>query len=159
MNLYRIGPDNRLEQLDGLGASYRDGARWNLPGQPALYFACSPAVALLEMAHYLPSPRLVPPNFAMGIYRLPDELKTETLSRNQLPNDWAQYPYPKSTQELGTQWLIANRSPALLVPSAAVPQGLEHNALVNPAHPHRHGLELVEVIHELYNERIFAGLE
>ena len=56
MRLYRICHARYLEDLRGLGASYRDGARWNEPGFPIVYFAETPSVAMLEMAHYLPSP-------------------------------------------------------------------------------------------------------
>ena len=48
------------------GASYRDGARWNEPGFPVVYFAEIPSVVMLEMAHYLPSPRLVPLGYRLG---------------------------------------------------------------------------------------------
>ena len=34
MRLYRICHVRYLEDLRGLGASYRDGARWNEPGFP-----------------------------------------------------------------------------------------------------------------------------
>lgn len=63
MRLFRICPEQYLENYSGLGASYRDGARWNKAGIPVLYFALSPAVALLEMGNYLPSPRLVPKSY------------------------------------------------------------------------------------------------
>ena len=57
MRLYRICRVRYLENLRGLGASYRDGARWNDPGFLIVHFAETPSVAMLEMAHYLPSPR------------------------------------------------------------------------------------------------------
>ena len=56
MRLYRICHVRYLEDLRGLGASYRDGARWNEPGFPIVYFAETPSVAMRKMAHYLPSP-------------------------------------------------------------------------------------------------------
>ena len=65
MRLYRICHVRYLEDLRGLGASYRDGARWNEPGFPIVYFAETPSVAMLEMAHYLPSPRLAPPGYRL----------------------------------------------------------------------------------------------
>ncbi len=66
MRLYRICPERFLENYSGLGASFQDGARWNSKGYPALYFALSPATAMLEMANYLPSPRLVPADYRLG---------------------------------------------------------------------------------------------
>ncbi|MDD9984143.1 MAG: RES family NAD+ phosphorylase [Gammaproteobacteria bacterium] len=70
MRLYRICHVRYLQDLRGLGASYRDGARWNEPGFPVVYFAETPSVAMLEMAHYLPSPRLVPPGYRLGVYEV-----------------------------------------------------------------------------------------
>lgn len=61
MQLFRICPEPYLENPSGPGGSHQDGARWNSPGHPVLYFALSASTALLEMANYIPSPRLVPP--------------------------------------------------------------------------------------------------
>ena len=158
MRLYRVCPDRYLENYSGTGASYRDGARWNLPGHPVLYFATSPSVALLEMANYLPSPRFVPSSYRMGIYEIPDTVGIYRFSTDQLPADWAAYPYPASTQQLGSDWLQNTRSVMLLVPSAAVPGGLEQIAVINPQHPDINQLELVGQLRELYNERAFLGL-
>ena len=58
MQLYRICPEAFLENYSGEGASFRSGGRWNQPGQRVLYFASSAAVAMLEVANYLPSPAL-----------------------------------------------------------------------------------------------------
>ena len=157
MKLYRIGPESLLENYSGLGASYRDGARWNSPGLPVLYFACSPAVALLEMANYLPSPRLVPPGYRLGIYQLPDSIKPRQLPRRQLPDDWAHYPHPIATQGIGDKWLKAGREALMLVPSAAVPAGLEQIAVFNPQHPDSKRIRLLEVVETIYNSRMFSG--
>lgn len=158
MRLYRICPERFLENYQGLGASYQDGARWNSPCHPALYFALSPATAMLEMANYLPSPRLVPADYRLGICELPDTITIDELSAKQLPNNWAVYPYPTSTQQLGDQWLGYGNSLALLVPSTAVSRGLEKIALINPAHPDCKNIRLMESVTELYNERSFSGI-
>jgi len=159
MKLYRIGPKMYLENYQGLGASYQDGGRWNRVGQPVLYFAQSPATALLEMGNYLPSPRLTPKNYQLGIYKLPDDLALDQISCDQLIDDWAQFPYPSSTQDIGGKWLDLNQSIGLIVPSAAVPAGLEKNILINPKHKDISHLKLIESTEELYNHRIFSGLK
>ncbi|PLC49578.1 hypothetical protein CR159_11615 [Pollutimonas subterranea] len=157
MQLFRICPEQYIENYSGLGASYRDGARWNKAGIPVLYFALTPAVALLEMGNYLPSPRLVPKSYRLGIYELPDSALCESLDRDQLPDDWPQYPYPESTQSIGTEWLKKCGALVLRVPSAAVPAGLEQIAVVNPRHPDCRQLTLVDIKTDLYNKRIFQG--
>lgn len=158
MQLFRICPESRLEQFDGLGASYKDGARWNSAGRPALYFACSAAVALLEMAHYLPSPRLIPASYRLGVYQLPDDVPVDVLSDDSLPDGWAEYPWPRATQALGDAWLAAGTGLILTLPSCAVAGGLERSALFNPRHADAGKLKLVRVIEHLYNERAFAGI-
>ncbi|MEM9154933.1 MAG: RES family NAD+ phosphorylase [Cyanobacteria bacterium P01_F01_bin.33] len=158
MRLYRIAKEKYLASFSGRGKSFLDGARWNQPGFSVLYFAPSPAVALLEMANYLPSPRLVPKNYRLGIYELPDEVSCKTLEIADMPPDWAKYPYPASTQAIGSEWLREGASLCLFVPSAAVPSGLEQVVVVNPMHPEIATLKLVDVRAHLYNDRAFQGI-
>ena len=100
-----------LEDLRGLGASYRDGARWNEPGFPIVHFAETPSVAMLEMAHYLPSPRLVPPGYRLGVYEVSDEVALERWHVHDLPEGWDRYPHPRSTRRMGTLWLMRKERP------------------------------------------------
>ena len=158
MRLYRICPKVYLENYTGLGASYRDGGRWNHAGLPVMYFALSPSTALLEMANYLPSPRFVPATYRLGIYELPGRIPVDQLSDEQLPDDWAMFPYPASTQEIGSQWLKSNKKVGMLVPSAAVPDGLEHILLFNPAHKNSERIRLVRHTSNLYNKRMFSRI-
>jgi RES domain-containing protein len=158
MRLYRIAPEVYLEDYRGLGASYRDGARWNRAGQPVLYFTLSAATALLEMANYLPSPRLIPDGYRLGIYEIPDELPLHILAEDSLPADWANYPYPVSTQGIGGAWLEKEEEVGLLVPSAAVSEGLEKILVINPLHPDCLKIRLIKSTPELFNKRTFSGL-
>jgi len=158
MRLYRICPEQFLENYSGLGASYQDGGRWNSKGHLVLYFALSPSTAMLEMANYLPSPRLVPDDYRLGIYELPDTVAISDLPAEQLPNNWAVYPYPTSTQKIGDEWLSNGNAFALRVPSTAVPCGLEKIAVINPIHPDCKKIHLSELVTELYNLRSFSGI-
>lgn len=155
MQLYRICPDRYLEDYSGLGASFRDGARWNVKGSPVIYFATSASLAMLELANYLPSPRLVPPHYRLGIYTLSGRVKVDTWRVSDMPDDWNQYPYPISTQQIGTAWLKMRKRLALRVPSAAVPGGLEECLVVNPLHSAVNQIKLVDTKSNIYSERIF----
>ena len=155
MRLYRICPENLLENYSGRGASYQDGGRWNRAGLPVLYFACSASVAMLEMANYLRSPGLVPKSYRLGIFETGDT-GYEQWGIEDLPAGWNDYPYPAATQALGSRWLQATTSALLLVPSAAIPAGLENIALVNPAHPDARQLKLVSVEKDIFNKRAFS---
>ncbi|WP_434361559.1 RES family NAD+ phosphorylase [Parasalinivibrio latis] len=158
MKLFRICPEQYLENYSGLGASFQDGARWNHPGIPVMYFSPSPAVCMLEMANYLPSPRLVPKTYRLGTYDLPDTL-IDSLDHDSLPDDWDAYPHGLQARVIGTEWLQSGQNVGLLVPSAAVPSALENVVLVNPAHPQVKKLKLVASTSELFNQRAFAGLK
>jgi RES domain-containing protein len=156
MELYRICPEHYLENFSGMGASFTHGARWNLKAYPVLYFALSPSVAMLEMANYLPSPRLVPKNYRLGVYHLPEQY-IEHFSA-PLTEEWAEYPYPLSTQILGSQWLSKSSNTALVLPSAATPNGLESIAMLNPLHGGIKQLALVKSYQDIFNKRAFTGL-
>lgn len=157
MQLYRICPDRYLEDYSGLGASYRDGARWNVEGIPVIYFATSASLAMLELANYLPSPRLVPANYRLGIYTLSGRTKVDTWSVDDLPEQWNEYPYPTSTQQLGAAWLKSKKRVALRVPSAAVPGGLETCVVINPLHAAINQLKLVDQRRDIYSKRLFTS--
>lgn len=157
MQLYRICPERYLEDYSGLGASYHDGARWNIQGVPVIYFATSASLAMLELANYLPSPRLVPVNYRLGIYSLSGRVKADTWDVHDLPKQWNEYPYPLTTQQRGTAWLRSTQRLALRVPSAAVPDGLEKCVMINPRHSAIKQLKLIDQKRDIYSNRIFVS--
>ena len=157
MRLYRICPVDHLESYQGLGANYRDGGRWNEPGIPALYFAETASVAMLEMAHYLPTPRLVPPTVRLAVYEVADDPPAERWTVDDLPADRDRFPYPLSTQRMGSDWLRRGRASLVGIPSAAVPGGLENIVLAGPARLHAVSIRLHSVQERLYNPRAFGS--
>lgn len=157
MRLFRIGPDQHIDNMSGLGGSYRDGARWNSAGVAVLYFGTTPSVAMLELANYIPSPRDLPDSYRLAVFEAPDD-EVETWPVDRLPADWAEFPYPSSTQQLGTQWLRRREKLVLLVPSCAVAGGMENIAVVNPLHPGVSKIRLLEKYDAIYNERMFKGI-
>lgn len=157
MRLYRICRVEHLENHQGLGASYRDGGRWNEPGIPALCFAETASVAMLEMANYLPSPRLVPASYRLGIYEISGSPPMERWTVDDLPSGWGRFPYPLSTQRMGSDWLRRGRAPLLLIPSAAVAGGLENIVLASPARLDAASIRLSAVHEHLYNPRAFGS--
>lgn len=158
MLLYRIVPEIYVDNCTGKGASFMDGARWNKSGVPVLYFAFSPSVAMLEMANYFPSPRLIPKNRVLGIYSLPDDIAYSELTVSELANDWAAYPYTNSTQEAGLEWLLGNNELMLKVPSVSTPAALESIAVINPTHEEIKKLKIKDIKKDIFNERSFTGI-
>jgi len=159
LRLYRITKQAWLEDYQGRGGdSYRHGARFNLANTPVLYFSETPAVAMLEMGHYLPSPQLVPASYRLGVYQLPDDVAQEEIALSDLPPGWHQYPSLPAVQQLGDHRLQQGHSLIIWLPTAAVqPFGSMRNAMVNPLHPDISKLKLIDAIADFYNPRLFTG--
>ena len=159
MRLFRISSLEHLDDLSGLGASYQGGGRWNEPGVPVLYFAQTASVAMLEMANYLPSPRLVPKNYRLGIFEVDGDVLMEHWTLDEMPDDWRDFPYPKSTQTLGTDWLINGQAQLLAVPSTVVPGGLENTVLASPSRLGPETVRLRAAEADIFNSRAFASTD
>ena len=157
MWLYRICHVEYLENLEGRGASYVNGGRWNRPGVPVLYFAESASVAMLEMANYLPSPRLIPSTYRLGIYEIAADAPVIRWAEKDLPAGWNGFPYPQWTQEKGSHWLTHGKESMLAVPSVAVPGGLESIVLASPLRQAATPIRLVRSLRDIYDSRVFAG--
>ena len=156
MRLFRIGHLKYLDDLSGMGASFTDGGRWNAQGVPVLYFAQAASIAMLEMANYLPSTRMVPTNYRLGIFEVADDMPMDCWALKDLPGDWREFPYPRSTQRLGTHWLQQAEAPLHAVPSTVVPGGLENIVLASPSRLDISKVKLLSVEQDIYGLRIFA---
>lgn len=128
MELFRLGACQYSSDLSGEGAKIYSG-RWNSEGIPAVYFASSRALAVLEVLVHLPT-GLIPDNFCMANF----ELKANFAEFNveDLPANWFGYPFLKRTQLLGNQFFKDNKFLLLKVPSAIVSG--DFNYVVNPLH-------------------------
>ena len=107
-------------------------------------------------ANYMGSPRLVPPNYRMGLYELPDA-DNETWDVSQMPDNWRAFPYPPATQKMGGDWLSKQKATLLVLPCVATPFGLDQIALFNPLHAGVKNLVLKEVSEEIYSPRMFSS--
>lgn len=156
MRIYRICRVEHLENFEGRGASFRDGGRWNVAGVPVLYFAESASIAMLEMANYLPSPRLVPATYRLGVYEVASSASITRWPVRDLPKDWDEFPHSQWTRKEGTEWLLHGRESLLCVPSAAVPGGLGNIVLASPQRLAPPGIRLAEALEHIYDSRAFA---
>ena len=108
----------------------RVGSRWTPVGYPAVYLASSVALAVLEtLAHadwsVMPTHRLI-------TVEIPSSVPIATVDFGALPPDWRATPPPATLQRIGRDWLDADETALLRVPSVLVPQ--EFNFILNPAH-------------------------
>jgi RES domain-containing protein len=114
-----------------------NGGRWNPNGVRMMYAGSSPAVAQLEYI-CIKGNAVSTKAWYMITYDIADDSLVASLDVTNLPNDWAQLPHPKSTQDFGKQWLEGKEEPFLKVPSSRINitfYPLEFNLLINPDFP------------------------
>lgn len=114
--------------LSGEGARLY-GGRWNGRGTPVAYLTSSRPLAVLEVLAQLTSAAELK-RYALVAVRFDDAFMTDLPS---LPDDWRAMPSPRSTAQIGDEWIAAQSSLVLRVPSVILPD--EDNYLLNPHHP------------------------
>ena len=117
--------------FDGEGARIA-GGRWNRIGIPMIYTADSLALAILEITVHLSKEDLLQKYYVHMSVQFDSTLVT-LLDLAEIPDDWDSLPPSESTQNIGTQWALSQKSVILKVPSTVVRQ--EFNYLINPVHP------------------------
>lgn len=136
MRVFRLCKKNFVT-LDGEGAKLW-GGRWNLPGYPMVYTSTQLSLALLELLVHT-DVDLIPTELVSLEIDLPDVISSERLN---FPPAWLINKENYLLQEAGTDWLKAQRSALLLVPSVIVPNEL--NVLINPLHPQASLIKLIQ---------------
>jgi len=76
----------------------------------------------------------------LAVAEIPDNVSHIELAPRGLPKDWFVDPAPELLGDIGTQFVLEAKAAVLIVPSAIAP--VEHNWLVNPAHPDFHRMKL-----------------
>jgi len=128
--------------LSGNGARLVAG-RWHHAGQPMVYTAMEPSLAVLE----------VRVNLALAFEDLPLDyvllrIDTGTASTELLDH------LPPDPRDFGDDWLTARRSALLQVPSVIVPQA--SNVLINPLHPEAVQARIIEVTRFAFDARLWS---
>ncbi|MEX3952716.1 RES family NAD+ phosphorylase [Paraburkholderia sp. EG287B] len=152
MEFWRISNYADLRGIGGLRAS----GRWHYRGQPVVYLAENPALALLEtmVHHEFGSPQALPDNYQLLRVEIAEGAAIAELTANVIPDDWRQN--ADWTQAAGSEWLAAGQELLLKVPSAILPHS--YNYLFNPAHPGAGSAIVAEVLKVPYDPRIRAIL-
>lgn len=129
--LYRVlRKDYARAPFDGEGA-YRYGGRWSSPGVRLSYTSEHQSLAMLEYFVHLDKDD-PPPDLALAIAELPDNISREHLDLSNLPAGWRDAEAPPVLAGFGDEFVRRGKHCALLVPSVLAPR--EHNWLLNPAH-------------------------
>lgn len=137
------------QPLSGEGAR-RLGGRWNHRGVPLIYLAESIALATLEVLVHLQDAETLS-KYALAEIRFDNTLVHE-LRPEDLPQDWNVFPHPLSTKELGQQWVDAQSSALLKVPSSVSPR--EANYLLNPEHPDANSVEVAAILDHGFDRKL-----
>ena len=149
-------PDYEADDLTGAGAK-KTGGRWNEKGSPVVYASSTRALACLETIVHLNAGGL-PLNRYLVALDVPDDLwataRHETAAT--LNVGWDAEPAGRVSIRLGTDWLAANSSAILVVPSVIVPE--EFNILVNPLHPEAHALTATKMRKWTFDPRISTNI-
>jgi RES domain-containing protein len=127
MIVFRISNELYKNDISGEGAAL-NGSRWNSRRTRILYTGEYISLVILESLVHLRSLDVPERQYLLQI-ELPDGEFAE-IKESKLKDQWQQH--PNYTQWMGDQFVLANQSLILKVPSAIVPQ--EHNLLVNPLH-------------------------
>lgn len=130
MQVFRLTRKKYKIGLSGKGAAVM-GARWNSKGTEIIYTSASRALAMAEVFIHLSLNKL-PSDFVMLEINIPESLKMGTLTAEELPIQWNDFPYCLHTQQFGDRLISDNTHAFLQVPSAVVPG--DFNYLLNPYH-------------------------
>ena len=131
MKVYRIVKEKFVGDLSGEGARLF-GGRWNKQGDALLYCSEHLSLCVLEILVHTEQ-QLISNDFWFVEIEIPDS-NIVTIKPNKLPSTWRANPPASSTQVFGSEWLKSQKSLAIKVPSAVLPN--EFNILVNPIHKH-----------------------
>src|SRR6185369_11968047 len=127
MIVYRISNELYKNDISGNGAAI-NGSRWNSKGARMVYTGEYISLVILESLVHLRAIDIPEKQYLLQI-ELPDGDFSE-IKLSKIKDNWQQH--LAYTQWMGDQFVLANQSLILKVPSAIVPQ--EHNFLVNPLH-------------------------
>ncbi|WP_354677524.1 RES family NAD+ phosphorylase [Cupriavidus plantarum] len=150
MILWRISNYADLKGIGGL----RAGGRWHFPGQPVVYLAEHPALALLEVLVHHEVSRIedLPRNYQLSKVDVDDAVAVASIA--DLPADWKQN--AGWSRNAGTEWLSVRSSLLLKVPSVLVPYA--SNYVFNPSHPDAEKARILEAERVEHDPRILSLL-
>jgi len=125
-----IKAEHANDAFAGEGAR-RGGGRWNSKGVRVVYASGSLSLATLEVmvhTHFYSALK-----YYVCIPIDIDPSLSQSISIEDLPDNWKTDPIPQSIKKVGDRWIQNQESVILKVPSAIIP--VEYNYLINPSHP------------------------
>jgi RES domain-containing protein len=109
------------------------GGRWNRAGDHVVYCSSNKPLALAGLVQNFNVPGLLLDRWVAIPVDIPLDIGISSLSPDDLPPTWREFPGPAELAELGHAWLEAHETCVLEVPSRII-LGDTH-LLLNPQHP------------------------
>jgi RES domain-containing protein len=131
-------------------------ARWHHKGQPVLYAASSPSLALLEVLVHVDPLRFN----EQTLHELELDGDVEEVSKGrllQLLRDAPEGDMEACTRDYGKNWLQEQRSVGLVAPSIVMP--FESNIIINPLHPQAREIRIITREVLTLDARLLRNLE
>lgn len=150
MQVFRLSRKKYADVLSGKGAAIR-GARWNSKGTEVIYTAENRSLAMAEVLIHL-SMMISPPDYVMLIIEIPDELPVLEISEKDLPGRWNSFPWQRTTQRFGDEFIYRQEFCIMKVPSV-VTRG-EFNILIQPHHPDFSRIKIVDATDFPFDHRL-----
>lgn len=150
-------------------SSFRNGGRWNSPGVAAMYTALNPQNAMLEIANYAGSPKIVNAIYVMCAFEF-KSLRLHSLLPQELPADWHNVSKPNSAKVLGDKYLLDPNYDGIIVPSVTLNQSIAMhpvneiraavygNVVVNLTTIGLDQIRLIDQFRPIYSSNMFTGL-
>lgn len=151
MEVFRLSRKQYADSLSGKGAALK-GARWNSQGVEIIYTAANRSLAMAEVAVHFTLATL-PEDYMMVTIYIPDNTSVVKLKESDLEKGWNAFPHHPSTQVFGDNFISANHSCILQVPSA-VTKG-DYNFLINPWHTDFKNIQIISKEKFPFDNRIF----
>jgi len=153
MIVFRLCKKKYSSDLSGKGAEIC-GGRWNSKGTPMLYTSASRALAVTEIAVHT-SLGNIPNDYFIIILEIPEHSILEIIE-SVLATDWNKFPYSRSKEVIGDQFIAENKFLIMKVPSAVV-QG-DYNYLVNINHKDFNQIRILNSEEFEFDRRLFKKL-
>lgn len=150
MIVFRVCKSKYARDLSGHGAEVA-GGRWNSKGTPLVYTSDSRALCTAEIAVRTPL-GIVPDDYDLVTIEIPDD-SIQVLQKEDLPIRWKSFPHNESTRKIGDVFQAKGKFLVLKVPSAVVQD--EYNFLINPMHPDKIKIKIVQIEPFAFDERLF----
>ena len=147
MELFRITKAEFAQELFAPGFP----GRWNRSGEEVIYAVSSRSLACLENLVYRRT-TVGTSSFRTMVIYAPDNSTVEHINLQDLPDEWNQLSINEACQSLGSAWYQSEKSLALRVPSAVIPD--EFNWVINTRHAEFDKVKVIDVLPFYFNKRL-----